>query len=121
MRAPVPTARPDASAQPRIPKAMNASPVRTPLDQTLVMAARPCSSDAAQHVGLELDRLRCDQDEADDAGFRATVDPVMNRAPLDEDVALLEPDHDAVVQLHVDLAGHDHGVIDRLGAMVARG
>jgi len=44
---------------------------------------------------------------------------LLDRAALHQHVAGLEMDG-CIVELHVDLAGHHHRVIDRIRAMVAR-
>src|SRR5690349_443626 len=64
-------------------------------------------------------RLCRHEDEGDHARLFAIVDPVVQRRLLHEHVARAQA-HRALVQAHVDFAGHDHRVIDRLGAMVAR-
>src|SRR6185437_6198596 len=59
--------------------------------------------------------------ESNDAGFRAAIDPIVDGASLHEDVAGIELHDYAVVQLHVDRAGDDHGIVDRVGPVIARG
>src|SRR5437879_6501918 len=61
-----------------------------------------------------------DKHEGDDAGLRAAVHPVVDRAALHEDIALAQVNGDALVELHVDLARKHDGVVDRLGPVVAR-
>src|ERR1039458_6768652 len=65
-------------------------------------------------------RLGADKHECDDANFAAAVDPVVDRAALHQHVAGLELCYHSVVQLHLDFAGDDDGVVDRVGAVVAR-
>src|SRR6185312_6425684 len=57
--------------------------------------------------------------ESDDARLLAVVHPVMNGAALHQHVAGLQV-HAADVELHVDLAGNDHRIVDRIGAVIAR-
>src|SRR5882672_7054240 len=64
--------------------------------------------------------LRVDQGEGDHTGRLAAVDPVVDGAALDQHVARLEVDLVALLELHVDLARDDHGVVDRVGAVHAR-
>jgi hypothetical protein len=45
-----------------------------------------------QGLPADLDRFRRDQDDGNDARSAATVDPIMDRAPLNEHVARLEMD-----------------------------
>src|SRR5512143_220125 len=59
--------------------------------------AASTSADSVQGLPARRDRLRPDQGERDDARFRAGV------------------------HHHVDLAGDDHAVVDRIRAVVARG
>src|SRR5262249_240857 len=54
--------------------------------------------------------LRIDQDEGDAAGLGAAIDPGVIRALLHQYVARLEMNF-RIVEQHVDLAGHDDGVI----------
>src|SRR5690349_8084925 len=65
-----------------------------------------------------LDRLGRDQHEGNDAGHSTAVHPVVDGAALYQDVSSLEMNH-GPVEVHVDLAGDDDRVVDRLGAMVA--
>src|ERR1043165_3975307 len=57
--------------------------------------------------------------ECDHARRPAAVDPVVDRIPLHQRVALLQLRYRAV-QLHLDLAGEHDRVVDRFGAVVAR-
>jgi len=71
-------------------------------------------------LAVDFDRFGVNQDERDSARLRAGVDPVVNRAPLNQHVASLEVHEFAVLQLHVDFTRHDDRVINRIGAMYAR-
>ena len=59
------------------------------------------------------------QRERDHARRAALVHPVVDGAALHQHVAGLQV-HAADVELHVDLAGDHHRVVDRIGAVVAR-
>src|SRR5262245_50874144 len=72
-------------------------------------------ADGGEDLPADLHRLRVDEDDREDAGHSAAIDPVVDRAPLHHDVPGREVD-DGAVQLHVDLARDDHDVIDRIGA-----
>src|SRR5215813_14357564 len=60
--------------------------------------------------------LRIDQDEGDAAGLGAAIDPGVIGALLHQYVARLEMNF-RIVEQHVDLAGHDDGVIHRARAV----
>src|SRR5450755_351757 len=62
-------------------------------------------------------RLRGDERERDHARLFALVHPVVDGAALHQHVAGLQV-HAADVELHVDLAGDHHHVIDRIGAVL---
>src|SRR5215469_1326691 len=72
-----------------------------------------------EHLAANLDRLGRNQHESDDAGYGAAVDPIVDRASLHQHIAGLEMDG-RTVELHVDLARHYDGVVDRVGAVIAR-
>src|SRR5262252_8647900 len=74
------------------------------------------SAERVEPLSARGDGLRVDERERDDAGNLAAVDPVVHRAALDEDIARLEVDLVALLELHVDLARDHHGVVDRVGA-----
>src|SRR5262245_50924970 len=59
--------------------------------------------------------LRGNEHECDHARLAAAVDPVVDRVPLHQRVALLETHHRAI-EVHLDLAGDDYRVVDGLGA-----
>src|SRR5712692_2872668 len=80
---------------------------------------RKSLSQRTQRLSVVLHRLRRDQHERDDAGARAAIDPVVQRALLHQRIARAQVDHCAV-ELHVDLARNHHRIVDRLGAMIAR-
>src|ERR1700730_18221224 len=54
--------------------------------------------------------LRIDQDEGDAAGLAAAIDPGVIGALLHQDVSRLQVNL-RIVEQHVDLAGHDDGII----------
>src|SRR5579862_1634573 len=64
-------------------------------------------------------RFRRDKRECDHARHLTFVYPVMDGAALHQHVTGLEM-HSSGVELHVDLAGHHHRIVDRIGAMIAR-
>src|SRR3954466_5818644 len=72
-----------------------------------------------QDLSADIDRLGRHEHERDAAGNRAAVDPIVQRRLLHEHVARAQA-HVADVELHVDLAGDHHRVVDGLGAMHAR-
>src|SRR5881394_1813978 len=72
-----------------------------------------------QYLSADLDGLRRHEHERDAARLGAAVDPVVDRRLLHEHVARAQV-HDPLVELQVDLAGDDHGVIDGLRAAHAR-
>src|SRR5262249_45693627 len=80
---------------------------------------RTDSPHGVEHLAAGGDRLCRHQHEGDDAGRRALVHPVVDGAALHRHVARLEV-HAGAVDLHVDLARNHRGVVDRIGAMVAR-
>src|SRR5262249_39936393 len=51
--------------------------------------------------------------------FLTAIDPVVNGAALHQNIAGLELYRHAVVKLHIDRAGDDDGIVDRIGAMIA--
>src|SRR5439155_1140159 len=83
-------------------------------------AARPSFRrllpDRGEDPSASLDGFGVDEDNREHAGLRPAIDPVVDRAPLHHDVAGRQVDG-RVVQLHVDLAGHDDDVIDRVRAV----
>src|SRR5437667_12047816 len=70
-----------------------------------------------EDLAAGLDGLGVDQDDREHAGRGAAVDPVVDGAPLHHHVAGLETD-ERVVQLHLDLAGDHHDVVDRVRPMI---
>src|SRR5262249_33915876 len=84
---------------------------------SIISLALPMS---LEHLTAGGDRLGRYLREGDDARGRALVHPVMDGAPLHQHVASLEV-HAGAVELHVDLARDHCSVIDRIGAVVARG
>src|SRR5882672_468399 len=78
------------------------------------------SAERVERLSARGGGLRVDQGEGDHTGRLAAVDPVVDGAALDQHVARLEVDLVALLQLHVDLARDDHGVVDRVGAMHPR-
>src|ERR1041384_6149138 len=64
----------------------------------------------------DLRLARIDQDEGDAARLLASVHPGMVGRLLHHHVARLEMHH-AVVEQHVDLAGHDHRVVEAARAV----
>src|SRR5215467_8199635 len=80
----------------------------------------PPSANRMQRMTGYLNWICADQDEGDDAILLRAIDPVMDRPALHENVAGLERDDHVVVELHVDLSGNHDGVVDRIGAVVAR-
>ena len=72
-----------------------------------------------QNLSADLDRLGVDKDESDHARFGSAIDPIVDRAALHEHVAGLQVD-DRVVELHIDLARHDDGIIDGIRPMNTR-
>src|SRR5688500_14559897 len=72
-----------------------------------------------QNLSADLDWFGVDENESDHARYSATVDPIVNRAALNEHVTGFQMD-DGIVELHIDLARHDDGVIDGIGSMVPR-
>src|SRR6266702_4394613 len=54
--------------------------------------------------------LRIDQDEGDAAGLGAAIDPGVIGALLHQDVSRLQVNL-RIVEQHVDLAGHDDGIM----------
>src|SRR5207248_893176 len=89
------------------------SPQIIPRERNKALAQRTQRPPAAFH------RLRRNQHKSDDARLLPAVHPVVDRSPLYQDVPGAQMDLGAL-ELHVDLAGEHHGVVDRLGAMVAR-
>src|SRR5260370_22300897 len=75
-------------------------------------------SDGVESLAADADRLGVDQHKGDHAGHRSAVDPVVDRAALDEHVAGLQMDG-RIVQLHVDLARDDDCIVDRIRAVIA--
>src|SRR5947209_19832248 len=73
---------------------------------------------SVQHLAADLDRAGGDQHERDDARYGAPINPVMDRAALYQHVAGLQMDR-RVVELHVNLARHHDGIVDRIGAMIS--
>ena len=72
-----------------------------------------------QRLAAGGDRLGGDEREGDHARRAARVHPVVDGAALHQHVAGFEM-HALAVELHVDLAGDHHRVVDRVGAVVAR-
>src|SRR6266540_3470789 len=72
-----------------------------------------------QDLAADLDWLGVDKNESDRTGLGAAIDPIVDRAALHEHVARLQMD-DRVIELHVDLARHDDGIIDRIRPVVPR-
>src|SRR5882672_10032423 len=64
--------------------------------------------------------FRVDEREGDDARRLAAIDPVVQGPALHQHVARLEMDLGAFFELHVDLSGNHHRVVDRVGAVHAR-
>jgi len=56
-------------------------------------------------------RLGVDEDESHHTRLGAAIDPIVDRSALHEHVACIQMD-DRVLELHVDLARHDDGVVD---------
>src|SRR5262249_25686541 len=77
------------------------------------------SAKGLQHLAAGLNGLGGDQHEGDDARLGAAVDPIVYGAALDDDIAGLEMRHVAGLKLHVDLALHDDGIIERVRAVDA--
>src|SRR5580700_9459954 len=80
---------------------------------------RLCLSDGGERLAADGHRLCRDEHEGDDGDIFAAVDAVVDGATLDQNIAGLER-HRRTVELHVDLAGNDHGVIDRIGTVPPR-
>src|SRR5262249_50224827 len=76
--------------------------------------------DGGQRPAAGDGRMRGDQHEHDHTGFATAVDPVVNRAALDDHVAGFEV-HLIAVEIHVDLARQDDRVVDRVSAVVPSG
>src|SRR6266436_6350533 len=74
---------------------------------------------SVQHPPADLDRLGCDQHKGDDARYGSPVDPIVDRAALDQHVPGFEMNR-RIVEFHIDLARHHHRIIDRVGAMISR-
>jgi hypothetical protein len=72
-----------------------------------------------QDFPVDLDRLGVDKDESDHTGLSATVDPIVDRATLHEHVARFQMDN-GVIELHIDFARRDDGIIDRIRPVVSR-
>ena len=64
-----------------------------------------------QKLSVNLDWLGVDKDESDHASFGTAIDPIVDRAALHEHIAGFQM-NDRVVELHIDLARHDDGIID---------
>src|SRR6516162_9592099 len=67
-----------------------------------------------------LDRLRIDEDTRQHTGLRTTVDPIVDRPALHEDIARLQMD-DRVIKFHVNLAREDDEIVDGIGPVVPWG
>src|SRR5215813_265685 len=76
--------------------------LRLSLTPTLTLCVKDPSTDA--------DRIGGNQDEGDHAGHDAAIDPIVDRAALHQHVAGFQM-YRGVVEHHVDLAGHDDGVV----------
>src|SRR5271154_7071547 len=74
---------------------------------------------AAFGVPRALRLLGIHQHEDDAARLLAAIDPGVVGRLLHDDVARFEV-YGLVVEHHVDLAGHDDGVVDRAGAVLQR-
>src|SRR6266436_746071 len=74
---------------------------------------------SVQHPAADLDRLGRDQHKGDDARYGSPVDPIVDRAALDQHVPDFEMNR-RIVEFHIDLARHHHRIIDRVGAMISR-
>ena len=72
-----------------------------------------------QRLAAVFDGPRIDQDKGDYAGRARSVDPVVDRAALDQHVTRAQGD-DLGVELHIDLAGQHHGIVDGIRAVIAR-
>src|SRR5262245_15739091 len=72
-----------------------------------------------QDLSADLNRLGVYKDESDHAGLAAAIDPIVNRSALHEHVARLQMNN-GVIELHIDLARHDDGIIDGVGPVVSR-
>src|SRR5207249_3928976 len=70
-----------------------------------------------EHASVDGHGLRINQDKRDRGRLRALVHPVVDRATLYDDVTSAEMHRLALVQLHVDLAGHDKRVVNGVRAM----
>ena len=70
-----------------------------------------------QDLPANLDWLGIDEDKSDHTRLAAAIDPVMDRAALHEHVAGFQMNN-GVVELHIDLARNDDGVIDRIGPVI---
>src|SRR4029077_16772173 len=77
------------------------------------------SPERAEHLSARHRGFRVDQHEGHHARGLASIHPAMDGSALHEDIARLEVDLGAFLQLHVDLTRDHHRVVDRVGAMHA--
>src|SRR5215472_9363759 len=77
-------------------------------------------SGGVQRLARHRHRFGADQHECDHAVFAASVDPVVNGAALHQYVASLEIYDHTVIKLHVYRARDNDGIVDRIGAVIAR-
>src|SRR6267154_1377452 len=81
---------------------------------------REGSAKGLEHLAASFDGLCRDQHTGDDTRLRPAVDPIVDRAPLDDDIASLQMRDIARLELHIDLALHNDGIIERVCPVDAR-
>src|SRR5215469_5486489 len=98
------------------------------LSYARTLPPRPLRARAARYRGFSLSgkdstagrcRFRGDQHKGDHARPGAAIDPIVDRAALHQHVPGFQVDG-RIVELHVNFARHDDGIVDGISTVVAR-